>query len=188
MISFDWKKLQLKHIVPPETNTPGWYLVDGNLWLLSFPDDPDNTDGPKKAAERALAIIKHYRLNQQFFFGRPQRLVSYWMSENRPPVGPFPGEEAAEIHPDKIEAKNANGRWSVMDGDKLLVDFHDEEAEAKKCAEAIKNYKFQYMCFMGPYHPYMTYFRIGGSSEPVEIKPGPSRPRPVPLRRETGPG
>lgn len=187
MIPFDWKNLKLKHIVAPDTNFPGWYLVDGDTWLLSFPDDPDNTDGPKKAAERALEIIRHYRLNQQFFFGRPQRLVSYWMSDNRPPTGIFKGEEAIEIHPDKIEAKKVDGLWRVMDGDKRLVDFNDQEAEAQKCADVIKRYKFQYMCFMGPQHPYMTYFRLGGPSKPEQIKPTPIRTRPQPPRLPIGP-
>jgi hypothetical protein len=167
MISFNCDNLQLKFVRPGEylgLNLSEWLIVDGDIWLLSFPLDPDDSDGTiaKKAAERALGIIKYYRLNQQIFFGRPQRLVSYYMSDGQSPTGPYPGEEAIPIDPNNVAVRTHLGHWLVVSGNQQLVDFQDEFVEARKCAATIKRLKFTYMCFMGSFHPYMTYFRCGG--------------------------
>lgn len=51
-----------------------WKIVDGGHQMLAF--------GPREnEARQAEELIRHYRLNQQCFVGRPNASMTYWLSE-----------------------------------------------------------------------------------------------------------
>jgi len=129
-----------------------WKIVDGSHWILDF-------GGNKAEADQALSIIKHYGLDSQCFVGRPDPSLTYWRVNGQAPSGPAPGEDAIGFNPDTIEVKQINGRWKIVDGSHWILDFEDNENEARTSLKIIKKYDFRYICFVGRPGPSMTYFR-----------------------------
>jgi len=129
-----------------------WKVVDGSHWLLDF--------GTKKAdAEKAVRVIKHYKLDRQCFVGRPNAPMQYYTVKGCAPMGTLPGEDANAFNPANVQAKKINNRWKVVDGSHWLLDFNTKEAQAKNAVKIIKHYGFKYICFVGRPHAPMMYFR-----------------------------
>lgn len=129
-----------------------WKIADGGHLILDF-------GGNKDEADQALAIIKHYGLDSICFVGRPDPSLTYWRVNGQSPAGPAPGEDAIGFNPDTIEVKQINGRWKIIDGSHWILDFENNEAEARTSFQIIKKYGFRYICFVGRPGPSMTYFR-----------------------------
>lgn len=129
-----------------------WKIVDGTHYLFDFGDKKDE-------AERSLSIIKHYRINQSCFVGRPHPSFSYLLSSGGAPVGAFAGEDCVSFNPETIEVKNVGGRWKIVDGTHWLFDFGTKESEAKQTFAIIKKYGFNKSCFVGRPHPSFSYLR-----------------------------
>ena len=51
-----------------------WKLTDGASWLIDF-------GGRGVEARQAEQVVKHYRLTQQCFVGRPNPSMTYWLGE-----------------------------------------------------------------------------------------------------------
>ena len=129
-----------------------WKIVDGSHWVFDFADKKDE-------AERALSIIKHYRMNQSCFVGRPHPSFSYLLVGGSAPMGAFAGEDCVSFNPETIEVKNVGGRWKIVDGTHWLFDFGDKESEARQAFAIIKKYGFNKLCYVGRPHPSFTYLR-----------------------------
>ncbi len=129
-----------------------WKIVDGSHWVFDFGDKKDE-------AERAFSIIKHYRMNQSCFVGRPQPSFSYLLVGGAAPVGAFAGEDCVSFNPETIEVKNIGGRWKIVDGSHWLFDFGAKESEARQAFAIIKKYGFNKSCFVGRPKPSFEYLR-----------------------------
>lgn len=129
-----------------------WKIVDGTHWVFDFA-------GKKNEAERSLSIIKHYRLNQSCFVGRPHPSFSYLLVSGAAPVGPFSGEDCVSFNPETIEVKKVGGRWKIVDGSHFLFDFDAKESEARQAFAIIKKYGFNHSCFVGRPQPSFQYLR-----------------------------
>ena len=132
-----------------------WKVVDGNHWMLDF--------GSKEAeAKKAVKIIKHYKMNQICFVGRPSRdqLMMYFKVNSQAPSGPFPGEDAIAFNPANVAALKVGDRWKVVEGAMWMLDFGASEANARKAAWIIKHYNFTRQCFVGRPNAPMMYFRV----------------------------
>ena len=110
-------------------------------------------------AQEALDIIKHYGMNDQCFVGRPDASMKYWLVNNGPPVGSFSGEDCIGFNPATIEVKQISGRWKIVDGNSILMDFANVLDEANESYDLIQYYQFTRICFVGRPDPSMTYFR-----------------------------
>lgn len=129
-----------------------WKIVDGSHWVFDFGDK-------KNEADRSLSIIKHYRMNQSCFVGRPHPSFSYLPVSGAAPVGPFSGEDCVSFNPDTIDVKNIGGRWKIVDGSHWLFDFGAKESEARQALTIIKKYGFNKSCFVGRPQPSFNYLR-----------------------------
>jgi hypothetical protein len=129
-----------------------WKVVDGGSWLLDF--------GPNQAnAQKAAAIIKHYKMDKQCFVGRPGPSMTYFTVAGSAPAGPYPGEDAVSFNPATTAAVKVGTSWKLADGAHWILDFGTKEAEAKNAAAIVKFYGFTKICFVGRPNPGMTYFR-----------------------------
>jgi CARDB len=129
-----------------------WKIVDGSMWLLDF--------GAKKGdADRSLAIIKHYGMNQQCFVGRPHAPFQYYLVSGASPVGPFGGEDCISFNPATTTVQQVQGSWKVVDGSHWMFDFGANKAEADQTLAIIKKYGFTYTCYVGRPGPKFTYLR-----------------------------
>lgn len=129
-----------------------WKIVDGSHWIFDFGDK-------KNEAERSLSIIKHYRMNQSCFVGRPHPSFSYLLVAGSAPAGAFSGEDCVSFNPETTEVKNVGGRWKIVDGSHWLFDFGAKESEARQALAIIKKYGFNKSCFVGRPHPGFKYLR-----------------------------
>jgi len=144
----------------------GWKVVQGGMWMMDF-------GAGKAEAEKAVKIIKHYRMTQQCFVGRPApegtSLMMYFKTATGVPVGAFPGEDVIKFDPAKVEAKNVGGAWKVVQGALWMLDFGPSEANARQAVKIIKDNGFQYQCFVGRPNAPMMYFRKDAPPVPVEV-------------------
>lgn len=147
IINFNWQQATVANV------NGSWKVVVGNMWLLDF-------GGNQAQATQALAVIRHYRLNQQCFVGRPNAPMQYYLSNGRTPAGPMPGEDSIHFDNNNIRAVNVNGRWKIVEGGThWMLDFGSNEAQAWAALRIIWKYDFSYICFVGRPNPPMMYFR-----------------------------
>lgn len=130
-----------------------WKVAADNMWLLDF--------GPNQGqADQALQIIRHYRLNQQCFVGRPKASMQYYLTNGQVPVGPFPGEDSIYFDNTKLRVVNVRNRWKIIElPSHAMLDFDQNEAEAWNALRIIWKYDFSYICFVGRPNAPMMYFR-----------------------------
>ena len=145
-VSFNPRTAEVKQI------NRRWKIVDGSHWLFDFGDKGDE-------AKKALAIIKHYRMNQSCFVGRPDPSFEYMLVSGRAPQGSYPGEDCISFNPRTAEVKQINRRWKIVDGSHLMFDFGDKRDEAERALKIIKKYGFTRSCFVGRPDPSFTYLR-----------------------------
>ena len=145
-VSFDPRTAEVKQI------NRRWKIVDGSHWLFDF-------GSKSKEAKKALAIIKHYRMNQSCFVGRPDPSFQYMLVSGRAPQGSYPGEDCVSFNPRTTEVKQINGRWKIVDGSHMMFDFGNKRDEAELALRIIKKYGFTRSCFVGRPDPSFTYLR-----------------------------
>ena len=129
-----------------------WKVVDGSHWMFDFGSKKDE-------AERALAIIKHYRMSQSCFVGRPQASFQYMLVGGNAPAGSFAGEDCVSFNPTTTTVQQIQGSWKVVDGSHWIFDFGNKENEARQALAIIKKYGFTRSCYVGRPGPSFSYLR-----------------------------
>jgi 2-haloacid dehalogenase len=110
-----------------------WKIVDGNEQVLDFGASQAN-------AERAKAIIEHYRFDRICFVGRPDPPMMYFTAGGKAPSGAMPGEDAIPFDLAGVVAQQVAGSWIVTDGASRMLDFGASEANAVHAVTIIKRY------------------------------------------------
>jgi hypothetical protein len=129
-----------------------WKVVDGSHWLFDFGNNKDEAD-------KTLAIIKHYRMDQSCFVGRPHPSFSYMLVSGASPAGAFSGEDCVSFNPITTTVKEIDGDWKVVDGKYWMFSFGFDKAGAEQTRSIIKKYGFTRSCFVGRPGPSFTYMR-----------------------------
>jgi hypothetical protein len=129
-----------------------WKVVDGSNWLFDF-------GANKGDADRSLAVIQHYRMNQVCFVGRPNPPFQYMLASGASPAGPFAGEDCVSFNPATTTVQQIQGSWKVVDGSHWMFDFGANQAEADQTLAIIKKYGFTRSCFVGRPGPKFSYLR-----------------------------
>ncbi len=129
-----------------------WKIVDGDQQVLDF--------GPLEAnAERAKAVIAHYRFDRICFVGRPDPPMMYFTVGGKAPSGAMLGEDAVPFDLAGVVTQQVAGSWIVTDGTSRMLDFGTSEANAIHAVTIIKRYGFTHQCFVGRPNAPMMYFR-----------------------------
>lgn len=128
-----------------------WKIVVGRHWLLDF-------GNKRREAERALAIMRHYHVDQQCFVGRPKPGLSYFLTAGRAPAGRIRGEDCIGFNPDNLDVNKKRGKWVVMDGDRWLFSFGNVD-DAWLAAGLVTLYRFQRTCYVGRPQASLVYLR-----------------------------
>lgn len=129
-----------------------WRVVSGNMIMLDFGDRQDQ-------AEQSVEIIQFYKLDEQCFVGRPDPSLEYWKVKGQAPSGAMPGEDCISFNPDNIVVQNVAGSWKIVEDNNWILDFGDQEFEARTSLKIIKCNGFTNICFVDRPDPPMTYFR-----------------------------
>lgn len=127
--------------------TDPWWRIGGHL--IS-----DN----KAAADRALSIVKHYKLDEICYVDRPQPPMTYWLTNNQSPTGSFSGEDCIIFIPSTLQVKQKDPNWLVQSSSSSMLVF-DNEQSAKDAINIIKYYGFDRQCYVDRPNSPMKYFR-----------------------------
>lgn len=148
-VSIDYRTAKVAYI------NNRYKIVDGpqgNHYAFDF--------GRNKAeAYRALKVIKHYKITQSCFVGRPKPSFEYLLNKAGAPTGPMASEDCISFNPSKIAVKKINGRWKIVEGNHWIKDFGTNEKEARQTFAIIKKHKFTKSCFVGRPNPSFEYMR-----------------------------
>jgi len=129
-----------------------WKIVDGSHWVFDF--------GQRQhEARRALRVVRHYRVDQSCFVGRPDPSFRYLLSSGHAPRGALNGEDCVGLDPRNVRVEQAGGRWKIVDGSHWLFDFGGKEREARKALAIIRKHGFDHSCFVGRPKPSFQYLR-----------------------------
>jgi 2-haloacid dehalogenase len=129
-----------------------WKLVDGSQQVLDFGASQAN-------AERAQAVVAHYRFDRICFVGRPDPPMMYFTVGGSAPSGAMAGEDAIPFDLAGVVAQQVAGSWIVTDGVSRMLDFGASEVNAVHAVTLIKRYGFTHQCFVGRPDAPMMYFR-----------------------------
>lgn len=129
-----------------------WKIIEGKHWLFDF-------ENKGAEAARALKVIKHYKMTNSCFVGRPDPSFTYLLSSNRAPAGAMPGEDCISFDPDRTAVIQARGRWKIAEGSHWVFDFGTSKSEAETALAIIKRYGFTHSCFVGRPRPSFSYLR-----------------------------
>jgi Trypsin-like peptidase domain len=129
-----------------------WKITVGPMWLLDF-------GASQVEADQALRVLNHYGMNAQCFVGRPQPSMEFYLVNGQAPQGAMAGEDAIPFDPGQLEVQKVRGRWKIVEGSHWIMDFDQEEGEARQALSHILRFGFTHICFVGRPDPSMTYFR-----------------------------
>ena len=129
-----------------------WKIGDGGQWLFDFASD-------RTAAQRALQLIHHYRMDRACFIGRPEPAFTYMLAKGGVPSGAVPGDSCLAFDPVGLRISKIDDRWKIADGRRWLFDFGTNEADARQALAAIRRHGFSHTCVVGRPDPGFTYLR-----------------------------
>jgi hypothetical protein len=124
-----------------EQTSLGWRVMDGSQVIFGL-------DFDKTEAMIALATIKHYKMTQSCFVGRPRPSFHYMLTGGSAPVGSFRPTDCSPFNPATTDVRQINGSWKVADGSNELFGFGDKKDEADQTLAIIKKYGFTYSCMI----------------------------------------
>jgi hypothetical protein len=130
----------------PDTTTMeqtsfGWRVMDGSQIIFGF-------DFDKAEALIALATIKHYKITQSCFVGRPNPSFHYMLTGGSSPIGSFRDKDCLPFNPATTNLEQVKGSWRIADGSNRLFDFGEKKDEADQALAIIKKYGFTYSCMI----------------------------------------
>ncbi|HSO18283.1 MAG TPA: hypothetical protein VLT88_02425 [Desulfosarcina sp.] len=130
----------------------GWKIVGNGRWLFDFGPD-------RAAAEHALRVIRHYRMDRTCAIGRPEPAFTYMLARGGIPSGPMTGEDCLAFDPQALHVGRIDGRWKIVAGRRGLLDFGENASDARRAMAAIRRHGFTHVCFVGRPRADFTYLR-----------------------------
>jgi hypothetical protein len=136
-LAFDWRQVQIR------LDGTEWKLVAGATVLGSFGSNALD-------ARLALSAIRYYRFTEQRHAGDDSTGVPYYLGNSQSPRNVMIGVFAEPFQPDHVEARQTDGGWALVDGQRVLMQFGSRQAEAEYLVKAIKREKYDQLCKLGP--------------------------------------
>jgi hypothetical protein len=82
------------------------------------------------------------------FVGRPDPSMTYWLANGRAPKGPFTSEVSLTFNPENLAVKSVHDHWTVVDGDRIVLDCGKKRDEADLSRKIIRHYGFTHLCYL----------------------------------------
>src|SRR5207244_1797174 len=105
-----------------------WRLVASDYTLASFRSDEE--------ARRALDTVEYYRFTEQCLVGGPPPAFSYFLVHGQAPRGLQLGTSGIPFRPELLEVRKIGDRFTIADGDRVLLDLGTREQDAKDLLQA----------------------------------------------------
>ena len=88
-------------------------------------------------------------MTDQVFVGHPQPMFSYFLSHGQAPHGTSFALNAVTFRPDTLQVRQMGQSYVLSDGVQVLLSFGDHFEEAQQALQAIQQYKFDRLSFIG---------------------------------------
>ena len=109
-------------------------------------------------ARLALSSIRHYRFTERLHAGGEQHPLNYYLANSQSPRGLMFGLQGESFQPEQVAVKQAEGSYTLVSGERVLMNFGERQEEAKNLLEAIQRNKFDRLCKLGdPEKEVMTF-------------------------------
>jgi hypothetical protein len=135
-LAFDYRQVQLRR------DQNDWKLVFGGYVFANFGAD-------QFTAQQALSLFQYYRFTEQFLIGRPVPTFTYFLVAGQAPRGLKFGVPAESFLPESVVVRQVGTQWMVCEGERPLVNFADQQEDARQLALAIQRYRFDHLCRLG---------------------------------------
>jgi astacin (peptidase family M12A) len=139
----------------------GWWrlderLADGRTLQIIKAGDT------RGEADRTLALVRNYRLDQVCFVGRPDPSAMYFLSAGSAPSGAYGGEDCTPIDPAGSRVVKDNGKWKIVKdtpaGREAIMQFPNP-GEAYRTLDIWRQRDFRFSCYVGRPDPAVSYYR-----------------------------
>jgi len=123
---------------------------DGRWKVVAGPHTVADTGTSRTEADKALAVLKHYKLTRQCYLGRPNWNFTYFLAGSKTPTGEMAGETCTKFKLAGLDVdREDNGpRWRLKDGVKHLR-FFDSEDDAWRAYAYLRRHEFDQQCSSG---------------------------------------
>lgn len=116
----------------------------------------------RREANLTLALVRHYRLDQVCFVGRPNPSAMYFLSAGSAPAGAYGGDDCTPINPAGSRVVKDRGKWKIIedlpDGRYSLAVFPNP-GEAYRTLDIWRQRDFRFSCYVGRPDPAVSYYR-----------------------------
>jgi hypothetical protein len=134
-VTFDWRQVQLRQ------DQGDWKLMAGGLVLGNF-------GGNGEDARQALSIIRYYRFCELWHMS-DQPSTCYYLANVQAPRGLMFGLQGESFVPDQVTLQQTGDSYDLVEGKRVLLHAGEQQEQAKKLLEAIKNSKCDRLCKLG---------------------------------------
>jgi hypothetical protein len=129
----------------------GWRVADFNHTILDFGNN-------KIAAIKASHVLEFYRFDEQCFVARPHAAMIYWRTAGQAPRDPMPGQDCTDVRFAAVTVKRNGDAWQVADGDRVLLDYGENQDAAQLATSVIRTYRLNRQCFVAKPDMTMVYW------------------------------
>ncbi len=140
----------------------------GSAWNLNERLADGRTHNITKAgdtraeANRTLALVRNYRLDQVCYVGRPDPSAVYFLTAGSAPSGAYSGEDCNPIDPAGSRVVKDNGKWKIVKdtsaGREAIMEFPNP-GEAYRTLDIWRQRDFRFSCYVGRPDPAVRYYR-----------------------------
>jgi hypothetical protein len=133
-------------------NQGSYELHTGSVVLQNFGDNAGE-------AREAMRLIHALRLNARGTVGSPRPIMEYWLADGKAPTAlSTVGMRTSPVDGASVRVDQVSGQWVVRDNDHILFNFGLGQLEAQQAAQAIRQYGFNRIGYIGHPKPLMIYF------------------------------
>ncbi|VAW75839.1 hypothetical protein MNBD_GAMMA12-627, partial [hydrothermal vent metagenome] len=113
----------------------------------------------RRSAQRAITVLRHYRMSKQCTIGYPKAVFRYYLTNSAAPRGyRLRGEHCASFSPVLLRlVRTRRGHWMLAEGRRYLFRFRYNRRDAIKALNVIQKYTFNHSCYVGHGRHVMRY-------------------------------
>jgi hypothetical protein len=130
----DWRQAQVQE--------------DGNLWKLTDGHDIAKFTS-KREAQQALSTLLYYHFTERVQVGSAKPHFTYFLVDGQVPHGPVIGVHCELFQPERLRVVQVGDRWTISNGERVLLSFDDQQEEARHVLDVIRQQKCDRLCRIG---------------------------------------
>lgn len=167
--TFDADAARVRRYAVGNDDNQHWVIAQGDNIIRFFgkvappgaDEDPNEDD-----ARLALTLMRHYKINRNCNTASTSddAAFRYWLVGNKPPAGPYRGEDCVDIEWQRLDVSQEGADWVLSDGTSQLEVFDgrytDKTEEAAWLAYAyLKKHRMTKMCYFSRRDTSLRYYR-----------------------------